>query len=531
VLGAFISYIPTYYVTVACVASVLPEELREQFLGRGRLLFFLKRFPFLFELQQTPTGSYLVRLHRDVSHPQRGEADAKYMMTDVGETTSYIARPEFITSTESLDSVQRTVFIKAPTPPPSVQVRLEERVPVVERLRALVPDTFVSIEELEERVPEDVLFHPYFDCQGGLLSIAGKLPDEFQVVDGLIRRRPRHLAPLALDEYTLETSPFPEVATMLKREVCECDIPHWVSITSLYEKLTREQKHQLKQHFKSFAGFLRAHGRALAVSTDMLQVSMWICRNPPPLQPVLRSGAGAASQPLYVDAGTSAGAVAESVQPPSFSPVAASTRSVTYTREEVLNAWYDRFPPHKTLNLREAMELLPVEMRTSGLPTKIAPWLATHPHYFTVEFKDEEDPTKVLICRASERQPLDIAMALYAHMPDAQRDYNAAAVLQKVEPSYRRVIDELGWEQLGEVLPQWLRVTRERGTAEDSGVGACDGAAAAAGARFALRRLQEPDTLQAEIQRRQVQKAQKKKTCGSGVIDAVDAEDLASLPD
>ncbi|KPA83024.1 putative mitochondrial hypothetical protein [Leptomonas pyrrhocoris] len=514
VLTAFVSYIPTYYVSVPCVASVLPEELRENFVGRGRLLYFLKRFPFLFDMQMNGIGSSLVRLHRDVSHPQRGAADEKYMMTDVGETTSYIAKPEYITSTESLDSVQCNVFVKPPVPPPSVQVHLEERVPVVDRLRTLVPETFVSIEKLEENIPEDILFHPYFDCQGGLLSIAGKLPDEFQVVDGHVRRRPRHLAPLALDEYTLETSPFPEVAAMIKRAVCDSDIPHWVSITPLYEALSREQKHKLKQQFKSFAGFLRAHGRALAVSTDMLQVSMWICKNPPPLQPVLEEGSTPGSAQLSLDVSKSA--VATEASPPSSS--SSSSKPVTYTRAEIINAWYDRFPSHKTLNLRDAMELLPIEMRTSGLPKKIAPWLATHPHYFTVDYMEEEDPTKVLIRRASEWQPLDIAMALYAHMPDAKTEYDAAAVLQSVEPSLRRVVEELGMEQLGDVLPQWLRVTKRRGSAA---------AASTEAANFTLRRLQESDALQKEIQHRRLQKEKKKET---GVTDDVDAEDMANLP-
>ncbi|KPI88737.1 hypothetical protein ABL78_2197 [Leptomonas seymouri] len=513
VLATFISHIPTYYVSVPCVASVLPEELREHFVGRGRLLHFLKRFPFLFDVQLIAGGTSFVRLHRDVSHPQRGAADEKYMMTDVGATTSYVAKPEYITSTESLDCAQRVVYVKPPVPPPSVQVHLEERVPVVDRLRALVPETFVSIEELEESIPEDVLFHPYFDCQGGLLSIAGKLPGEFQVVEGSIRRRPRHLSPLALDEYTLETSPFPEIAAMIKGVVCDSDIPHWVSITSLYEMLTREQKHQVKQQFKSFASFLRAHGRALAVSMDMLQVSMWICKNPPPLQPALGGEGAPALEQLSQD-GTKSATTAEALPPPPPS----SSKPVTYTREEILNAWYDRFPAHKTLCLREAMELLPVEMRTSGLPTRIAPWLATYPHYFTVDYMEEEDPTKVLIRRAAEWQPLDIALALYAHLPDAKTDYDATAVLQKVEPSLRRVVEELGVGQLGDVLPQWLHVTKRRGAAS----------AAPTAASFTLRRLQESDALQQEIQRRQLQKRQKRGQ--AGVAEAVDAEDIAKLP-
>lgn len=527
VLATFIPYVPTYYVSIACMASLLPEELWVQFIGRGKLLNYLRRFPFLFDVQGSVGAASLVRLHRDVSHPARGTADEKYMMTDVGEVTSYIAKPEYIQSTESMDTGQRSVLVKPLVPPPAVSVRMEERVPVVDRLRSLVPADFVSIETLEETIPEDVLFHPYFDCQGGLLSIAAKLPDELQVVDGFIRRRPRHLAPLALDEYSLADSPLPEVAAMLQREVCDGDIPHWVSITPLYEKLTREQKHLMKQRFRSFAGFLRAHGRSLAVSTDMLQVSMWICVNPPPDHAALASDKTHGTTPQLPDSSTAAPSSSPS---PSQSAAATSspplsnksTTPVTYTREEILNAWYDCFPPHKTLNLREAMALLPVEMRTSGLPTKIAPWLATHPQYFVVDYMEEEDPTKVLLRRASDRQPLDLAAALYAHMPQINTDYNADEVLREVEPSVRHLLEDLGMEQMADVLPQWMRVSRRRGSA-GSGGGARPGAE-----HFTVRRLQTLDALEKELHRRGTERKMTKKR-DAAVTDAVDAEDIANL--
>ncbi|CBZ28726.1 conserved hypothetical protein [Leishmania mexicana MHOM/GT/2001/U1103] len=514
VASTFVLYVPTFYVSFQCVASLLPDAIREEITGRGRLVNFFKKFPFIFDVLVVDSGRINVRLHPDLIHPQRGVADDKYMMSDVGQTTSYVVKPEFIVCAENIESngMQR-VLLTPPAPPPAMRVRLEERVPVLDRLRSLVPAEFTAIDALEESISEDILFHPYFNCQGGLFSIAGKMPEEFQVVDGRIRRRPPHLAPLALDEFTLDTSPLPEVAALIKRHVCDSDIPHWVSITPLYEQLTRAQKQEIKRRYRSFAGFLRAHGRSLAVSTDMLQVSMWIfvsSRSPP--TSVSANTAAAVADDQVVTARDSSAATPSAASlsqqgapsEPSLSPAAAGGSSgatcapptpAVYTREQVLNAWYDRFPPYKTLSLRDAMQLLPVEMRASGLPTKIAPWLATHPHYFSVDFAEEEDPAKVLIRRASERQPLDLAAALYANIPDKDTPCPSAEVLQKLDPSVRRVIEGIGLLQLGRVLPQWLLIEKCRG----GGAGVVGGPPQQA--EFTIRRLQDMDALE-KAQRR-----------------------------
>lgn len=479
-LSTFIAYIPTYFVPLQCIAAILPDEIREPFVGRGKLLNFLRRYSFYFEVRTFEgfSGRFEVRLREDVSHPQRGSADEKFMMTDVGETTSYVAKPEYIVCTENIEYGSQNVLLKPPAPPPSVRVRLEERVPVVERLKSLVPSHFAPIETLEETIPEDVLLHPYFDCQGGLLSIARKLPEELQVVGSRIRRRPAHLAPLALDEYTLEASPLPDVAALLKRDVCSSDIPHWVSITSLYEQLTREQKTELKLKFRSFAGFLRSHGRSLAVSTDMLQVSMWICKDPPPLQqPDETVGVTTANKTSTAEENH-----AKELTPPS--------RPVAYSPMQVLNALYDAFPPHQTLSLRDAFRLLPPEMATSPLPRKLAPWLASFPLYFTVENADVGDAGEVLLRRASDRQPLDLAAAIYDHLPgEAARE--AEVVVAELSSSMREIIQQIGIEQLTVLLPQWLEVRRQT-SLPSAGPG---------GSQLMVRRLQSRETLQEAMEK------------------------------
>ncbi|KAG5472269.1 hypothetical protein LSCM1_03668 [Leishmania martiniquensis] len=536
VANVFALYVPTYYVPFHCVASMLPDDVREEVVGRSRLLNFFKKFPFLFDVLVVDSGRVNVRLHPDLIHPQRGVADDKYMMSDVGQTTSYVVKPEFIVCAENIESNStRRVLITPPAPPPAMRVRLEEHVPVLDRLRNLVPGEFTAIDALEERIPEDILFHPYFNCQGGLFSIAVKLPEEFQVVDGRIRRRPPHLAPLALDELTLDISPLPQVAALIKRHVCDSDIPHWVNITPLYEQLARAQKQEIKRRFRSFAGFLRAHGRSLAVSNDMLQVSMWICRSPPPPpssastrtatidadnEVVTARGSSTATSAASSSSSSAHGARS---QPPSLSATAAGRLNATfsqhtpvvYTREQILNVWYDRFPPYQTLNLRDAMQLLPIEMRASGLPTKIAPWLATYPHYFTVDFAEEEDPTKVLIRRASEWQPLDLAAALYAKMPDKDTAFPSAELLQQLNPSVRRAIEGIGLAQLERLLPQWLQIAKSRG-----GGNAAPGGQRSQG-EFTIRRLQDMDALE-EAQRRDRRAKKEESNTDCGVAEVQD---------
>lgn len=280
VLASFVDFVPTFFVSLPSVAAIISEDVRDEFQGRGKLLSFFRRYPFFFDLRTDAVASRVdVRLRTDVSHPRRGAADEKFMMTDVGETTQYVAKPEHIVSMEPLDSGSATgsVYLHPPLAPPAVRVCLEDRVPVLDRLRALVPEkVFTPIEELEELLPEDVLFHPYFDCQGGLMTIASKFPEHFQVVRGNIRLRPPELAPLALDSLRLEESPLPDVAELILAEVCRETVPRWVPLTPLYERLTVAQRREIKRKFKSFAGYLRAHGLSLSISSDMLQVAKWI---------------------------------------------------------------------------------------------------------------------------------------------------------------------------------------------------------------------------------------------------------------
>ncbi|KAG8343317.1 hypothetical protein ERJ75_001241100 [Trypanosoma vivax] len=458
VLATFVEYIPTFYVPVHCVAAILSEDCRTHFIGRGRFTSFIKRYRFFFDVRVIDGVRADVKLRDDLNHPRRGAADKKFMMTDVGDVINYVAVPEYIVSLDSIEQSGGSVALKPACAPPAVHVRLEERVPVLERLKALVPESFTLLDQVEESVPEDVLFHPYFDCQGGLAAVASKFPEHFQVVDGMIRRRPPHLAPLALNDYTLEDSPIPEVAKMVREQVCGSDIPHWVSLTSLYEQLTREQKRQIKREFKSFAGFLRSHGKSLSLSHDMLQVARWI---PQQERKALTSAVAAPGESASavdhevktVDESTAAdegGSKASSLRP-------AMRVQYEYTHTQVINELFDTVPPNRTLNLTELLELVRPEMRPS-LPKKILPWLASFPTYFVVDDPGEKDPAKARIRRASDRQPLDVALELYQRIPE--EGITEEALVPKLPSVHRDYVKRVGLQHLVESLSDWLALTR-----------------------------------------------------------------------
>lgn len=413
----FVEYVPTFYVPVSCVGATLDEECRSLVRGRGKFVMFLKKYRFFFDIRVSDTGIVDVKLRDDVSHPKRGTADAKFMMTDVGENRTFTVRPEFIQNMESIEISSENVMVRPPQAPPSIHVEMEERVPVVDRLKSLVPAQFTLIEEVEEKVPEDVLFHPYFDCQGGLSAIATKFPDLFQVVDGYIRQRPPHIAPLATNDHTLESSPLPSVAERVKELVCSPTVPQWVSLTTIYEQLTADEKKAMKKEFKSFAGFLRAHGKSVAISQDTLKVSKWIA-------PVAKKAP-------------------------------ASSTAKGYTQTHIINELFEKFPRFKSLNLHQTLELIPPEMR-QYVPSKVVSWLAAQKSYFVVENPLESNASLVVIRRATDTVPLDIAQSLYPHIPDD--GISQLRLIEVLPETTKELVQRLGLVNIAQALSQWLEI-------------------------------------------------------------------------
>jgi hypothetical protein len=312
---------------------------------------------------------------------------------------------------------EKSVPVKPIQPPPGVSVRLEERVPVLERLKDLIPTEYEGIPDIEEKVPEDILFHPYFDCQGGLISIATKFPELFQVVGGKMRRKPVDIAPLAIGEFSFSDSPEPEVIEKVKSKVCATEIPQWISVTSLYETLTVEERRRIKRDFKSFASFLRAHGRSLAVSTDTLSVSRWIVRK----------------DPITTE---------EKV-------------AVQYTQLHVVNELFEKLPSGKSLRLSDALRLLPHSM-LSIIPKNPIPWISSFPNYFTLDGGDGSDPAKTFIQKVSRSGPLDLAVALYKCLPD---DGASLAALEASLPaSTLEIVKRIGLSNILQTLPEWFEV-------------------------------------------------------------------------
>jgi hypothetical protein len=431
VLTMMVEYVPTFYVPVNSVASILDDSARDFVKGKMKFVQFFRKYRFYFDLRNVDGVRMEVKLRDDVQHPRRGAADTKFSLSDIGEYATYSVKPEFVQSLDNIDTRQDlVVHVRPVAPPPSVQVRLEERVPVMERLKAIVPTKeLTNIEQVEELVPEDILFHPYFDCQGGLIAIASKFPDVFQIVGGAIRHRPRHLAPLALDDYDADTTPEPEVLKLVLDSVNQHDVPVWVSVTSLYEQLTVPQRRRLKKSHKSFASFLRAHGKCLAVSVDLLKVSSW----------------KAPANALLDDA----------AEPGTTTPLPGGI--VQYTHTHVLNELFDCFPRGQALGLKAFMDMVPEHLRSS-LPKNVVGWLASNRTYFVVDGADltPPDASRVFIRRASDHAPLDVALALYRYIPED--GIAVSALLEALPKATQAHVNQVGIKGVVNSLPEWLEL-------------------------------------------------------------------------
>lgn len=455
----FINYVPTFFVPIGCVAATLDDDCRALVKGRGRFALFAKKYRFFFDVRVSDTGMVDIKLRDDLSHPKRGSADEKYIMTDVGEQQTYTVRPECIRSMESIDAFSDSVSVRAPQAPPSVHVQMEERVPVVDRLKTLVPQVFTLVEEVEEKIPEDVLFHPYFDCQGGLPAIASKMPELFQLVDGFIRLRPAHLAPLSTNSLSLDNSLIPSVAAKVKELVCGPGVPQWVSLTPIYEALTLDEKRSIKRQYKSFAGYLRAHGESVAISQDTLKVAKWV---PPRSKSkhlhdtaaVVKENGGESDSSAQPETSSSL------TTPPGDAAAAqAAAKSFpirrVFTATHVINELFDKFPRNTSLSLADTLRLLTPDMRSS-IPQNVVGWLESNRSYFTVENGHESNPLLVHVRRATDTVPLDLALVLYPFIPDD--GISQVRLLEIVPEATRDVLNRLGLPNVVQALKDWLEL-------------------------------------------------------------------------
>lgn len=460
VLAMMIEFVPTFYVPLHSIASIMSDEARDFIRSRGKAINFFRRYRFFFDVQLADGTRYDIKLRDDVQHPRRGVADGKFSLADIGESATYSVVPEFVQNLESIDSrADMNVNVSPVMPPPALHVKLQERVPVLERLKAMIPtDQFVPIEELTERIPEDIITHPYFDVQGGLNAIAVKFPDSFQVVDGQIRIRPEELAPLALDDFSFDTSPEPEIIATIKKAVCASDIPCWISVTGLYEQLSLDQRRTVKRGYKSFASFLRTHGSSLAVSIDLLKVSHWI----PPRKTKSSNKNNNNNNSNKDDENLIPSNLTNSILSSSgaSSPPDGSSNTkevVQFTQLHVLNELYDRFPRGKEITLHDFLQSHVPEHLKSSLPKNPAVWLANYPQYFVVEgITTTRDPSEVRIRRARDHSPLDIAVQLYPHIPE--EGISTSALPNQLPEQLREHVKQFGIHNIVENLSEWLEV-------------------------------------------------------------------------
>lgn len=89
---------------------------------------------------------------------------------------------------------------------------------------------------------------------------------------------------------------------------------------------------------------------------------------------------------------------------------------VHFTQTHIVNELFDRFPLNKSLSSEEVMALVPKHL-VASLPKNLVGLLGAHSSYFIAEGMDGP-PEAVRIRRANDTQPLDIARALYTHIPE-----------------------------------------------------------------------------------------------------------------
>ena len=289
-------------------------------------------------------------------------------------------------------------------------------------------------------------------------AIATKFPDAFQVVDGQIRIRPEVLAPLALDDFSFETSAEQEIIAVIKKAVCASDIPTWISVTGLYEQLSMDQRRTVKRGYKSFASFLRCHGMSLAVSTDLLRVSHWL---PPKaaMKKYLKAKQKQENdllqqqnqQQQYDEENNNNNNENSSSNNNDNKP-----EVIQYTQLHVLNELYDRFPRGREFSLHDFLKTVPEHLRGS-LPKNPALWLSTFPQYFVVEgVGTTRDPSDVRIRRARDHAPIDIAVQLYPHIPE--EGVSTSALPSQLPPALKAHVEQFGIHNIVDNLSEWLEL-------------------------------------------------------------------------
>lgn len=344
VLDALVDYVPTFFVDTRRILDMLPPDITQVF-GSLTFVTFLRKFRFYFDLR-AEHAQVDVRIRQDVNHPRKGTADFK-----------------FAAGIGSADVMQNSAVMSATMkrPPRNSEANL------IMFLVPKIPSAFTPIGDILAEISEIVAKHPSYDPRLGISGLFEKFPEYFQVVDGKIRLRPFHVAPFALDEKELSSSPHPvildKVLTHLKQGAAEGD---WMESSKLFALLDATEKLAIKDQYKTFPRFLRLHGLEVCVSTDNMKVKIFVAENE-------KCADALSTQRLAQD----------KIAPDD--PILAIPAAMGDVVESdwAIKEVYDSMPLMQCVEVADLLDLVSQSIK-DALPKDLASALMRYPDYFTV---------------------------------------------------------------------------------------------------------------------------------------------------
>jgi hypothetical protein len=422
IVDTLMEYVPTFWIRARHVHNALPHEVKELYNERMRVNQFLRKFQFYFDAKVTNEGPF-VKVRDTCNHPKKGFADDRYASSLLNDPTA----------AANAANLGGGLGVDAQT--------LEGR------LRAVLSDELVPIADIEAKLPPDVQQHKDYDKAKGLAATLELHPHYFQVIEGKARKRPIGVAPNALSDLTVETSPLPEVFRRLYALVPE-DSAESAKTSTLFAELTAEEKQIVKQQFRSFPRFLRLHGRVMSVTPDNMTVRRF-CEVLPDDVDVGGSGLGGGGGAADMDI------IGKRL--PHETSFDASPLDLA------IKELHEALPLLSSVPLEDAVFMLPAGIRTSFQGLDLAAELREYPSYFSVwEFPD--DPKVIVVQRASVETPEIPAeeMISTVHPLVPQGGIDAERLMRKVPLNLQRYFYRHGLKKTLQGFGQQFLVVGDR---------------------------------------------------------------------
>ncbi|CUG94335.1 Hypothetical protein, putative [Bodo saltans] len=289
--------------------------------------------------------------------------------------------------------------------------------------------------------------HPAYDARLGALGFLERHNTYFQLADGKIRVRPFYCAPNSLDVWDATTSAHPHIIAKVLAALPTSpsvspspagDNQPSVETGTLQALLTEDEKLTVRQSSKSFARFLRMHGKLLVVSSDNTRVRHFVPDNEPCADHV-------AARRLEADSLNPNDPVLQI--PATMNDNAMSYEDAVYSVREL----YDALPLVQAVVLKDLLALVPNVIRQS-LPSTVEEMRALmlrYPEYFAC-WAYPDDPTQLVVQRAklvtSDISKEDLVRAVLPLIPQGGLD--AEKLMRRVPLPVQRYFYKYGLERM-----------------------------------------------------------------------------------